>query len=295
MNRKKYRLTPLTMLTAATVAWSTPTFANETVSTTSTDYFNGADAIEIYVPPPENNTSGMCSAFLVPALNSIIGNSPNNWGILVESLSDGQVLYSHNADKYFIPASNTKLFTTAAALQKLNPQGTIRSQSVGQWITVTNQNSDNNYANVLLRYIGGAQAAKAALSQLGVNPNSYRLADGSGLSRSNAATPRALVSTLKAMYFAQGQGREIFMASLPVAGMSGTLKNRMRYTSAQGIVHAKTGTLTGVRALSGYMDHPRYGIIVFSIIGNNPRRSGDSLVKTIDDVVLQLSLLTPCQ
>jgi D-alanyl-D-alanine carboxypeptidase/D-alanyl-D-alanine-endopeptidase (penicillin-binding protein 4) len=208
-------------------------------------------------------------------------------------LNDGTVLYSHNADKYFIPASNTKLFTTAAALQRLTPQATIRSKSLKDWITITNQRSNNYYADTLLRYIGGAQAAKSALSQLGINPNSYRLADGSGLSRHNAATPRALVSILRAMYSAQG--REIFLASLPVAGMSGTLRNRMKYTPAQGMVHAKTGTLRGVRALSGYMEHPRYGTIVFSIMGNNPSQSGDSLVKTIDDIILQLSMLMPCE
>lgn len=294
MNQKKHRLTPLAIMATATVAWSTPAFANETISTT-TSYYNNSDGIEIYVPPPENNINGVCAAFLEPGINSIIGNNSNNWGILVESLSDGKVLYSHNADRYFIPASNTKIFTTAAALQRLNPQGTIRSQSVGEWITITNQRSNNNYAEVLFRYIGGASAAKSALSQIGVNPNSYRLADGSGLSRSNAATPRALVSTLKAMYFAQGQGREIFMASLPVAGMSGTLRNRMRYTSAQGMVHAKTGTLRGVRALSGYIEHPRYGVLAFSIIGNNSRLSGDALVDTIDDIVVQLSMLMPCE
>ncbi|AFY79088.1 MAG: D-alanyl-D-alanine carboxypeptidase/D-alanyl-D-alanine-endopeptidase [Hydrococcus sp. C42_A2020_068] len=289
MHQKKHRLTPLALMTAATFAWSNPALANETVST----FYNGADAIDIYVPPPENSTNGICAAFLEPGINSIIGNYSNNWGILVESLSDGTVLYSHNADKYFIPASNTKLFTTAAALQRLDPDGTIRSRSIGEWITITNQRSNNNYADVLFRFIGGAEAAKSALSQLGVSPNGYRLADGSGLSRRNAATPRAIVSTLKAMYHAQG--KDIFLASLPVAGMSGTLRDRMRYTPAQGMVHAKTGTLKGVRALSGYVEHPRYGTLVFSIIGNHPRLSGKALSKTIDDIVVQLSMLMPCE
>ncbi|MCU0537794.1 MAG: D-alanyl-D-alanine carboxypeptidase/D-alanyl-D-alanine-endopeptidase [Hydrococcus sp. Prado102] len=294
MKLKNYRLTPLAMMTAASFAWSTPVLANETISITSPDvYDNGAEAIEIYVPPPENNTNGTCAAFLEPAINGIIGSSPNNWGIHIESLTDGTVLYTHNADKYFIPASNVKLFTTAAALQRLTPNGTVRSRSIREWITITNQRSNNNYADSLLRYIGGAQAAKTALAQIGINPNTYRLADGSGLSRRNAATPKALVSTLKAMYYTQGS--EIFMASLPVAGMSGTLRNRMKYTSAQGMVHAKTGTLRGVRALSGYIDHPQYGKLVFSIIGNNPRQSGSSLVKTIDGIVLQLSMLMPCE
>jgi D-alanyl-D-alanine carboxypeptidase/D-alanyl-D-alanine-endopeptidase (penicillin-binding protein 4) len=77
--------------------------------------------------------------------------------------------------------------------------------------------------------------------------------------------------------------------------MSGTLRDRMRYTPAQGMVHAKTGTLKGVRALSGYVEHPRYGTLVFSIIGNHPRLSGKALSKTIDDIVVQLSMLMPCE
>jgi serine-type D-Ala-D-Ala carboxypeptidase/endopeptidase (penicillin-binding protein 4) len=293
MKQKKHRLTSLAMLTAATCAVSTPALANDTVSTRRTDFLRGTDAIEIYVPLPETRINGTCSAFIEPAISSIIGSHSSNWGILVESLEDGKVLYSHNADKYFIPASNTKLFTTAAALQKLDPYGTIRSSSVRDWITFMNLKSNNNYADVLLRFLGGTQAAKTALSQLGIDPHSYRLADGSGLSRSNVATPRAIVSILKAMH--QSQGSEIFMASLPVAGISGTLEERMRYTPAQGIVHAKTGTLTGVRALSGYIEHPRYGMIAFSIIGNNSRQSGKTLVKTVDDIVLQLSMLMPCE
>jgi serine-type D-Ala-D-Ala carboxypeptidase/endopeptidase (penicillin-binding protein 4) len=292
MTKKNRRFTPLAILSAASVAWVNPAFANQTISTTSPDIFNNNDAIEIFVPPPEQETNGLCSAFLEPAINSIIGNSPNAWGIHVESLNDGTVLYSHNTNKLFIPASNTKIFTTAAALQRLTPQAKIRSQSLKSWITITNQRSNNNYADVLMRFIGGPQAAKTALTQLGIDPNGYRLADGSGLSRRNAATPKTVVSILRAMYHAQGN--DIFLTSLPVAGMTGTLKSRMRFTTAQGMVHAKTGTLRGVRALSGYIEHPRYGTIVFSILANNPNQSGDSLNKTIDNVVLQLSMLMPC-
>jgi serine-type D-Ala-D-Ala carboxypeptidase/endopeptidase (penicillin-binding protein 4) len=292
MTQKRTRLTSLTVLTVAALACAKPVMANDTVSTTRTNFFNESDGIDIYVPPPENHNNGVCSAFFTPAINSIIGSSSNHWGILVESLEDGRVLYSHNADKYFIPASNTKLFTTAAALQKLDPYGTIRTTSVRNWINITNLKSNNNYAEVLLRFLGGTQAAQAALSEMGIDPHGYRLVDGSGLSRSNVATPRAIVSILKAMHHSQRSA--LFVSSLPIAGISGTLEDRMRFTRAQGIVHAKTGTLSGVRALSGYMDHPLYGKIAFSIIANNSKQSGKALTKSIDDIVLQLSMLTPC-
>jgi D-alanyl-D-alanine carboxypeptidase/D-alanyl-D-alanine-endopeptidase (penicillin-binding protein 4) len=304
MKLNRYWRNSLAMLTVASLTWATPIIANEITPRTTSAFSGGNGSIEIYVPSPENEdenntiydngvTGNTCPTALDSVINRIIGNQPGRWGILVESLTDRNLIYSHNADKYFIPASNVKIFTTAATLQRLNPETSIRSKSVRDWITVTNLRSNNNYAETLFRYIGGAPAAKAALSQLGIDPKSYRLADGSGLSRRNVATPRALVETLRAMYFAPGN--DLFHASLPIAGMSGTLRNRMRQTPAQGRVHAKTGTLQGVRALSGYLDHPQYGTLVFSIIANNPSQSGTALVRAIDSIVLQLSRLTPCQ
>ncbi|WP_013324064.1 D-alanyl-D-alanine carboxypeptidase/D-alanyl-D-alanine endopeptidase [Gloeothece verrucosa] len=302
--KKTYWLNSLTILTLATTNCVNPAIANEISPTTTTDYFNGDSSIEIFVPPPENPTipprtpipqqrgGGVCSALLEPSINAIIGKYPNNWGIEVESLTDGTVLYSHNADKFFIPASNTKIFTSAAALQRLGPSAAIGSKSLKDWITFMNLVSNNYYAETLMRRVGGPAEAKAALSELGIDPNGYRLADGSGLSRRNVATPRTITSILRAMYYSPQ--KDVFYGSLPVAGVSGTLRNRMRQTAAQGAVFAKTGTLSGVRALSGYMNHPQYGMLVFSIVANYPFESR-ALVSSIDKIVLQLSMLTPCE
>ncbi|ACB51681.1 putative D-alanyl-D-alanine carboxypeptidase [Crocosphaera subtropica ATCC 51142] len=248
--------------------------------------------IEIYVPPPENNTSGSCAALITPVIDNIISPYEKHWGILVEKLDDGTVLYSHNADRHFIPASNNKIFTTAAALQLKTPQSKIGSKSLQSWVNVTNVRSNNYYADTLLRHIGGQQAAKSALGKLGVLPNTFRQVDGSGLSRRNVATPRSLVTILRAMYYTPN--RDIFYSSLPVAGVTGTLRNRMKGTSAQGTVSAKTGTLRGVRALSGYMKHPHFGMVVFSILVNNPSVSGSAMIHSIDKIVLQLSSTRPC-
>ncbi|NJL83732.1 MAG: D-alanyl-D-alanine carboxypeptidase/D-alanyl-D-alanine-endopeptidase [Chloroflexaceae bacterium] len=256
----------------------------------------GNESIEIFVPPPESSSSKLCSWFIDPAIEAVIKRPVFNgarWGILVESLASREVIYHYNDDKFFIPASNVKLLTTAAALQRLNPDGVIRSTSVRNWIATTNLRSDNNYAETLFRFIGGAGATKKALTELGVNPSGFRQVDGSGLSRNNAATPRALVDILRAMHSAKN--REVFLASLPVAGISGTLRNRMRQTPVQGAVQAKTGTLTGVRALSGYLEHPDYGTLVFSIMANQAGSSGQALVSGIDEVILRLNSMSSCQ
>ncbi len=248
--------------------------------------------IEIYVPPPENNTSGTCAALIKPAIDNVISPYQKHWGILVEKLEDGTLLYTHNADRHFIPASNNKIFTTAAALLLKSPESKIGSKSLQSWVNVTNIRSNNYYADTLLRNIGGQQVAKNALAKLGVDPSDFRQVDGSGLSRRNVATPRSLVTTLRAMYYTPQ--RDMFYNSLPVAGVTGTLRNRMKGTVAQGNVYAKTGTLRGVRALSGYMKHPHFGTVVFSILANNPNVSGSSLIRSIDKIVLQLSTTRPC-
>ncbi len=255
--------------------------------------WNGANSIEIYVPPPETSNNNFCPEFLEPEIKAIANRVGGKWGIMIQSLDDGTTLYEHHPDRPLIPASNVKILTAAAALQRLDPSTSIRSISLRDWVRVTLLRSNNNYANVLLSRLGGATAAKQALTQLGVNPGSYRLADGSGLSRYNTATPRAIIQTLDAMYSAQG--REIFLASLPVAGESGTLSRWFKATPVQGTVAAKTGTLRGVKALSGYMEHPAYRKLIFSIMVNhNPNKPGSSLRKGIEDIVLTMNNLAPC-
>jgi D-alanyl-D-alanine carboxypeptidase/D-alanyl-D-alanine-endopeptidase (penicillin-binding protein 4) len=283
-------------LSAACITLASSVYLPSASANTAISYDDGFDSIEIPLSPSEND-SGTCSSKKVTtAINKIIDRPELNqgkWAILVQSLG-GTNIYSLNPDSYMVPASNMKLLVTAAALQEFNPDNQINSTSIGDWIKVTNLNSDNTHANTLLSYLGGSQSVQQALTGLGVDTNGYRLRDGSGLSHNNLATPRTLVSTLRAMY--HGRGHEVFLASLPVAGISGTLKNRLQQTTAQGTVRAKTGTLRGVRALSGYLDHPQYGTLVFSIITNQPiNQPSDPVVQGVDDIVLELSKLTSCQ
>lgn len=293
MKQLLHCLNPLTVASLATIALAYPSSAQVNLSVYSYPRSSN-ESIELYVPPPEsNNSNNACTEFIGANINKIISQAPNQWGILIESLDRQTVIYSHNADRYFIPASNTKLFTTAAALQVMNPETAIRKKSLRDWVNITNQRSNNSYADTLFRFIGGSKNISAILAQLGINPSSFRLADGSGLSRHNIATPRSIVEILRAMYYSPN--RETFYASLPVAGISGTLRNRMRQTAAMGTVYAKTGTLTGVRALSGYLEHPNQGPMLFSIIVNNQRVSGQALVKSIDTIVLQMTQSRSCQ
>lgn len=229
------------------------------------------------------------SAAFDPILNAPTFNSAR-WGVVVQPLNQSTPWYSRNANTLLIPASNIKLFTTAAALEITNGRSNAQflSRLLDQ-IRIINLNSNNSQADSLLGSLGGQVAVRNALISLGIDPESYRQADGSGLSRSNLTQPAAIVSLLRAMH-----GNPEFYSSLPIAGRSGTLRNRFNGTAAQGQVFAKTGTLNGVRALSGYLEHPTHGTLVFSIVVNQPGQSGTVLVNTIDRLVLALMQLESC-
>jgi D-alanyl-D-alanine carboxypeptidase/D-alanyl-D-alanine-endopeptidase (penicillin-binding protein 4) len=110
----------------------------------------------------------------------------------------------------------------------------------------------------------GARNAERYARSLGVSVN---LVDGSGLSRSNRAAPSQVAKLLDRLR--DKPGFKTLRTSLPVAGRDGTLRSRMRRGRARGHCRAKTGTLTGVSALSGYCTSRSGRTLVFSVLNNN--------------------------
>jgi serine-type D-Ala-D-Ala carboxypeptidase/endopeptidase (penicillin-binding protein 4) len=184
----------------------------------------------------------------------------------------------------------------------------IDSPPVSELIKETNLQSNNVYAEVLLKSIGrshpqhftrtentstlGIELVKQRLTELGVDSQAYYLRDGSGLSRHNLVAPMAFIRVLAAMATLPEGG--VYRDSLPVAGVSGSLKNRLKGTIAQGIVRAKTGSMSGIISLSGYVNSPIYSPLVFSIMLNQHDRSTASMAKVIDEVVVLLARLKQC-
>lgn len=243
---------------------------------------------------PRAWSNSSCATSLPQTVHSILNRAyvaQRGWGVLITSLDQGTVLYSHNANRHFIPASNTKILTTAAALQSLGPSYPVGSKPLSEWVNTINTYSNNRSADVLLRKIGGQQTVRNRLfGDLGVDPSQYRQKDGSGLSRYNLASPATLVDTLRGM--SRTANWSAFYYSLPSAGESGTLRNRLK--PLRGRVRAKTGTLYGVRALSGYLEHSDYGPLAFSILANQSSRPGSTLVRTIDEIVVSMARSRPC-
>lgn len=147
-----------------------------------------------------------------------------------------------------------------------------QSQSLGQLMNPLLKNSNNMLAEVLVKTAGGSfsngvNQLSRKWAGLGVDANWVEIFDGSGMSRMNQMSPDDLSSILvKAKtkpWFATWE------SSLPVAGSDGTLASRMRGTAAEGNVKAKTGSLTGISALTGYVTTKQGKQLVFSVVQNN--------------------------
>jgi len=116
--------------------------------------------------------------------------------------------------------------------------------------------------------MNGISVVNEYLSSLGIDTTSYLMVDGSGVSHYNLISAETIIELLSAMYREKGLF-DLLNNSLPVAGVDGTLENRMRGTSAEGKVRAKTGTLSGASSLSGYVQTLNGGVLVFSILMQN--------------------------
>lgn len=113
----------------------------------------------------------------------------------------------------------------------------------------------------------GIEAMDDFLSRVGVKKGDVLLEEGSGLSRRDVITPNATVALLG--FMSRHQLSDVYRAALPVAGVDGTLQNRMKATAAAGNVRAKTGTLRYVYTLSGYVTTAAGERLAFSILLNN--------------------------
>lgn len=158
-----------------------------------------------------------------------------------------------------------------------------------------NKPSDNLYAELMLKAVGaavkgvpgsankGIEVIEEMLQSWNINPGNIRFTDGSGVSRYNLVSADAVVGLLVNMYrnFAV---RNEFMASLPIAGIDGTLSNRMQNSSAFKILHAKTGSLNGVSTLGGYTVSADKDVLAFSILMSNFLGSTDDFRNVQDRI-----------
>jgi len=174
---------------------------------------------------------------------------------------------------------------------------TYRSGTLGEIAQPLLKESINLYAEALMRLNAeqgtfptndaALEGLRKRLQSWGLPDDSYQLVDGSGLSRRNAISADALAVVLQRMY--DPSGASPFMTALPVAGVDGSLESRMKGTSAEDNVRAKTGTMSNVRSLAGYATTRDGEHLAVVIMVNNFEGTGAQANQAIDAVAIRLS------
>ena len=162
-------------------------------------------------------------------------------------------------------------------------------------IQVANKRSQNFYAEQILKTLGrevsgegsfarGVEVVTSFLRRAGLDPRGLRLVDGSGLARENRLSARFLTDLL--VLVARSPDGDAYLGSLAKAGLEGSLRSRLREPDYRGRVLGKTGTLAGVRALSGYVRTRRGELLAFSFLMNGPA-AGTLRARSVQDEALR--------
>lgn len=172
--------------------------------------------------------------------------------------------------------------------------GEYQSAPLSEDIQVINKVSQNLHAEILLRLLGrekgtggtvqaGLEVLRGFLNNAGISGDDYSFYDGSGLSRQNLATPHAVVELLQ--YVSAQPWAKEFRDSLPVAGVDGSLADRFKELDPLAHVYGKTGSLGGVKTLSGYATTAKGQQLAFSILSNNLSVPGKRVNDAIDSMI----------
>jgi D-alanyl-D-alanine carboxypeptidase/D-alanyl-D-alanine-endopeptidase (penicillin-binding protein 4) len=212
----------------------------------------------------------------------------------------GNLSYSADADtdeinvfdpvKYFLSLFRQKLFENHITFTGIEDTLTLPASAnligmykhkYGDIINPLNKESDNLDAEMTLyaladKYYGKPATAENGIKMIdslitlaGFDPADYRIVDGSGVSHYNLISAEIILGVLKYLYYGSPDLFKLFYDSLPIAGDDGTLDNRMKDTPAQDKLRAKTGTISGVSCLSGYIKARNGHDIAFSIMVQN--------------------------
>jgi D-alanyl-D-alanine carboxypeptidase/D-alanyl-D-alanine-endopeptidase (penicillin-binding protein 4) len=173
---------------------------------------------------------------------------------------------------------------------------TCRSAPLAAIVQPLLKESINLYAEAVMRLNvppGSFPTNDAALEGLhtrltawGIPADAQQLVDGSGLSRRDVISAEALLTVLRRMHAANGSP---FVSGLPIAGTDGSLEGRMVRTAAQGNLRAKTGTMSNIRSLAGYVTTRDGEPLAFVIMVNNFEGPGADAIRAIDAIAVKLA------
>jgi len=174
----------------------------------------------------------------------------------------------------------------------------VHSRPLRDWLYPILSPSQNWFAEMTLKQLGKRYGSSGSWSEgraverrflidsVGIDSTEFSLQDGSGLATNNFIAPLAFTRMLtwarKRPEFAA------INAGLPQSGKPGTLRDRFAGTPVAGAVRAKTGSISGVNALSGFLERPNGQVLVFSIMANHHTLGGARMIAMIDSVVVEM-------
>jgi D-alanyl-D-alanine carboxypeptidase/D-alanyl-D-alanine-endopeptidase (penicillin-binding protein 4) len=219
----------------------------------------------------------------------------------------GIVVYGRQRTKHTELATLSTFSVTTIAPSRGGSDGSMRplkgdqpivlasydSKPMLEDIRVVNKVSQNLHAEILLRLLGrergtagtiegGLEVLREFLTQAGISSEQYVFYDGSGLSRQNLVTPHAVVQLLR--YAALQPWGSAFKSTFPVSGVDGSLSDRLSTPRLQSRILGKTGSLGGVKTLSGYATTDSGETVAFSILSNNSNLPPKRITEAIDEL-----------
>ena len=220
----------------------------------------------------------------------------------------GVAVYGHQRTRHTELATLSTFTATAVAPSHGGSEGLSRPFKSDQPLTlasyeskplledvrVINKVSQNLHAEILLRLLGrergnagtiegGLEVLREFLTRAGISSDQYVFYDGSGLSRQNLVTPHAIVQILR--YGSAQPWGAAYKSTFPVSGVDGSLSDRLNAPRLQSRILGKTGSLGGVKTLSGYATTDAGQAVAFSILSNNFNLPAKRVTDTIDQVV----------
>jgi serine-type D-Ala-D-Ala carboxypeptidase/endopeptidase (penicillin-binding protein 4) len=215
-------------------------------------------------------------------------------------------LVHHNPDQAYVAAFREALNDRgisvgdahADSLARIDTLATLSSPPLREILKALMKPSQNQIAEMLFRTIAlekfgvgrtdsASSAVRAQIAQWGVPASEAIIRDGSGLSRYDYITPQTVVRILWAMK--KSPNFQIFYDALPIAGVDGTIRSRMKGTPAENNLRAKTGTVAQSRSLSGYVTTADGHMLIFSFLSNNFTVANRTIERVQDAVGIRLA------
>jgi len=268
-----------------------------------TDYVK-VENLAVTVAPSKKNDFNITRNW-VEGENKIIIDGEVQSGKVINEDKNTEKLSLPEPGKYFLTLFKEQLqskriiFKGLIDIQTLPENSTHLSsvyRSLDTVLVNMNKESGNLNAEMLLYALAlndsgapassenGIEAIKRMIELTGLEPDDYSLADGSGVSRYNLISTELIMNIFRYFYYSEPNIFKTFYNTLPIAGVDGTLEKRMRNTLAEGNVKAKTGTLSGVATLSGFVSDANGDLIAFSIFIQNYTAKNSIARKFIDRI-----------